>query len=73
MHNERTHIAAIAPTLDEARLLAREYHIPIRNAVSANAPTAARGRSFAGYILQSGYMPPRTFWLDFTPTLLAHR
>jgi len=67
--NTRAHIAAIAPTLDEARALARRLNIPAHNAVSARS--IPRGRTFAGYILAPGHIPSPEFWGSFIPSLMA--
>ncbi len=71
MHFERKHIAAIAPTVDEARDLASQFHIPRRNAISEASVDRCRGREFAGYIIQPGYLPPDSFWRTFLPSLMG--
>lgn len=70
-HHERKHIAAIAPTLDEANALASQFGIPRRNAIGAASVDRSRGREFAGYILQPGYLPPESFWRTFLPSLMG--
>ena len=63
----RADIAAIAPTLEEALRLARQYGIPPRNAIagSDHSGYSAQGRRFAGYILLPGYLPAPAFWQTF--------
>lgn len=71
--NDRLHIAAIGYTKDDAEEVARLYGIPLRNAVSVKSVLegGSRGRSFAGYVLQMGFLPPRHFWRVFDPCLMC--
>lgn len=66
-HSARADIAAIAPTLEEARRLAKQYGIPPCNAIagSDHSGYSAQGRRFAGYILLPGYLPAPAFWQTF--------
>lgn len=70
--NDRLHIAAIGYTKEDAEEVARLYGIPLRNAVSVKSVLegGSRGRSFAGYVLQMGFLPPLHFWRAFTPCLM---
>lgn len=73
MVSSRNHIAAIGYTLDDAKRVAHQYNIPDINAVSVKSVLEGghRGRSFAGYILQPGFLPPTKFWQSFTPCLVG--
>lgn len=73
MVSSRNHIAAIGYTMDDALKVARQHNIPDRNAVSVQSVLQGghRGRSFAGYIMQMGFLPPTKFWQAFTPCLVG--
>lgn len=73
MVNSKLHIAAIGYTKDDAEAVASLYAIPKNNCVSVQSVLqgGSRGRSFAGYILQMGFLPPRDFWQAFIPCLVG--
>lgn len=73
MVSAKKHIAGIGHTIDDATKVCARFGIPLGNAVSVGSVLqgGSRGRTFAGYILQPGYLPPPQFWRAFDPCLTS--
>jgi hypothetical protein len=72
--NTKKHIAGIGHSIDDALEVCARYGIPLGNAVSVGSVLrgGSRGRTFAGYILQPGFLPPPKFWQSFDPSLITN-